>query len=131
MKYLPWSSLFQSAGLTVLVATAIDILLGMTLSFVPQLGRLLLGSPFLALVISLAVPFGVGALGIFFTRAFFRQVLLGTNTIWALVGCLLLALIIKNFLQLIPTLFLGGFSLQTIMMVAVGCFTTGKRHWRY
>ncbi|MFK8186726.1 MAG: hypothetical protein AB8B99_25400 [Phormidesmis sp.] len=129
MRYLPWSPLFQSAGLTVLVATALDILLGMTLSFIPQLGQFLFTNAFLVLVISLAVPFGVGALGLFFTRHFFRQVLLGTDTIWALVGCLLVALIVKSFLQLIPTLFLGGFSLQTVMMVAVGCFTAGKRYW--
>ena len=103
----------------------------MTLSFVPQLGRLLVGNAFLVLLLSLAAPFGVGALGLFFTRHFFRQVLLGTNTIWALVGCLLVALIVKDLLQPIPAIFLSGFSFQTVMMVAVGCFTAGKRYWYY
>lgn len=103
----------------------------MTLGAVPQFGRLVFSNGFLVLVISLAVPFGVGALGLFFTRHFFRQVLLGTNTIWALVGCLLVALIVKNLLQPIPAMFLSGFSFQTAMMVAVGCFTAGKRYWYY
>ena len=103
----------------------------MTLTLVPQLGQLVIGNGFLVLAISLAVPFGVGALGIFFTRQFFRQVLLGTNTIWALVGCLLVTLLVKSILQLIPTFFLGGISVQTALMVAVGCFTAGKRYWYY
>lgn len=131
MRYLPWSPLFQSAGLTVLVATAIDVLLQLALGYVPAIANILLFNQFLILLISLAVPCGVGVLGIFFTRAFFRQVLLGTDTIWALVGCLLVALVVKNLLPAIPAMFLGGFSIQTALMVAVGCFTAGKRHWYY
>lgn len=131
MKYLPWLPLFQSAGLTVLAATAIDILIGITLSYLPQLGRMLVGTPFLFLALSLAASFGVGALGLFFTQQFFHEVRLGTNTIWALVACLAVALIVKSLLSFIPTLFLSGFSLQTVMLVAVGCFTVGRRHWYY
>jgi len=113
----------------VLVATAIDIVLGVALAYAPPFVNLVLFNPLLSLVISLAVPFGVGALGVFFTKQFFQQVLLSTDTIWALVVCLLVVLGVKTLLWQIPAMYLDGFSVATILLVAVGCFTASKRHW--
>ena len=73
LKYLPWPLLLLSAGLTVLVATAIDILLRVAVSMLPVLAGLLLSSPLIPMILTIAVPFGVGALAIFLTRQFFSS----------------------------------------------------------
>lgn len=130
LKYLPWSLLLLSAGLTVLVATAIDILLRVAVSMLPVLAGLLLSSPLIPMILTIAVPFGVGALAIFLTRQFFHQIPLRADTIWALVGCVSLILLGKDWLPMIPALFLRGFGLTTILMVAVGGFTASRRYWR-
>lgn len=112
-----------------LVATAIDVLLVLAIVRVPDLGNLLLSYSFLQLIITMLVPCAVGGLAIFFTEQFFTQILLGRETIWALVGCLLLILWIKTWLP-IPALLLGGVNAITILLVAVGSFTAGRRYWR-
>lgn len=128
-QHLPWSALLLSAGLTVLVATAIDILFGMAIAFIPTFGRLIISLPLLSQVLAIAAPFGVGALAIYLTLQFFSQILLRTDTIWSLIGCVLLILLIKNWLP-IPSIFLRGFNIVTVMMVTVGSFTAGRRYWR-
>ena len=128
-RYLPWSALLLSAGLTVLVATAIDILIRMAIALIPAFGRLIVSIPLLELVLKLAAPFGVGALAVYFTLQFFSQILLRADSIWALIACVLLIWLIKNWLP-IPALFLRGFDIVTVMMVTVGSFTAGRRYWR-
>ena len=128
-QHLPWSALLLSAGLTVLVATAIDILIGMAIAFIPAFGRLIISLPLLNQVLIIAAPFGVGALAIYLTLQFFSQILLRADTIWSLIGCVLLILLIKNWLP-IPSIFLKGFNIITVMMVTVGSFTAGRRYWR-
>ncbi len=128
-KYLPWAGLFQSAGLTVLVATAIDILLLLAIVEVPAIARALSTVSILLFILPLAAAFGIGALSIFFTAGFFHQVILRADTIWALTGCLLLLLLIKSWLP-IPALFISGFSYPSLIGVVVGAFTQGRRYWR-
>lgn len=128
-QHLPWSALLLSAGLTVLVSTAIDILIEMAIAFIPTVGRLVITVPLLSQILTFAAPFGVGALAIYLTLQFFNQILLRADTIWSLVGCVLLILLIKNWLP-IPALFLRGFDIVTVMMVTVGSFTAGRRYWR-
>ena len=55
-QHLPWSALLLSAGLTVLVATAIDILIGMAIAFIPAFGRLIISLPLLNQVLAIAAP---------------------------------------------------------------------------
>ena len=131
MRYLPWLTLLLSAGLTILVATAIDILVFFAIAEVPIIGRLLLGYDFLQLVLTILVPCAIGGLALFFTEQFFTQIVLSKETIWALVGCLLLILWLKTWLPMIPALLLPGVNIVTILMLAVGCFTAGRRYWRY
>ena len=131
LKYLPWYTLLLSAGLTVLVTTALDVLLFFAIMYVPGAGRLLLGNAFLQLVITIAVPCALGGLAIFFTEQFFPQLRLNKETIWALIGCLLLILWLKTFLPMIPAILLPGINLITILLLAVGSFTAGRRYWRY
>ncbi len=130
LKYLPWSALLLSAGLTVLMATAIDILLWYAIAAVPQLGNALLTSPILQIILFVGAFFGIGALSIVVTSRFFRQVLLQANTMWALIGCVLLLLWVKSISPGIPALFLRGLDSISLVAVVVGAFTYGKRYWR-
>ncbi|PZO47023.1 MAG: peptide chain release factor 1 [Phormidesmis priestleyi] len=130
LKYLPWSALVLSAGLTVLIATAIDILLWYAIAAVPQLGNALLTSPILQIILFVGAFFGIGALSIVVTSRFFRQVLLQANTMWALIGCVLLLLWVKSISPGIPALFLRGLDSISLVAVVVGAFTYGKRYWR-
>ena len=70
----------------------------------------------------------MGALAIVLTDSFFRQIILRADTIWALIGCVLLILLVKSWLP-IPALFLG-FSYFSMMGIIVGAFTKGRRYWR-
>ena len=128
-KYLPWLGLLQSATLTVLVATAIDILLLLAVVEVPAVARVLSAASVLLLILPFAAAFGVGVLSIFLTTNFFRHIRLGSDTIWALVACLLLLLFLKSWLP-IPVLFLSGLSYFNLIGVVVGAFTQGRRYWR-
>jgi hypothetical protein len=128
-QYLPWAALMLSAGLSVLIATAIDILLVSVLVMLPVLGKALLSLSFLQTVLSIAAFFGVGALVFFLTLQFFNQIPLRVDTLWALIGCVLLILLVKSWLP-IPGLFLQGFDVVAMMMVTTGCFTAGRRYWR-
>jgi hypothetical protein len=129
-KYLPWSALFQSAGLTVLISMALDILLLTALAYLPQSSIANVVIAALLLVLPFVASFGVGALAIFLASRFFRQILLRADTIWALVGCVLLFLFLKSWLPSVPSLFVG-FDYFSVMAVIVGAFTAGRRYWRY
>ncbi len=119
----------QSAGLSVLVATAIDIVLGMALVTFPAVGAWLFGIPLLSSLLPIAAAFGIGALAFFLTLQFFNQIPLRTDTLWALIGCVLVILLVKGWLP-IPALLLRGLDAVTMMMVTTGCFTAGRRYWR-
>lgn len=131
LQYLPWSALLLSAGLTVLVATAIDIALRSLIFSVPVIGQIFLGTALLQLVSFVAAAFGVGALAIVITLNFFRQIPLRADTIWALVACVLLILLMKSQISAIPTLFVRGPDYFSLMAIIVGAFTQGRRYWRY
>lgn len=127
-RYLPWAPLFLSAGLTVLVATAVDVALILAITSVPAIATTLSAAGILLVVFPFLVALGVGALAIVLTDSFFRQIILRADTIWALVGCVLLILLVKSWLP-IPALFVS-ISYFSMMGVAVGAFTKGRRYWR-
>ena len=129
LRYLPWFTLFLIAGLTVLVATAVDVVLGLAVFNVPVIASALRAASILLFVFPFLAALGVGALAVILTDRFFRQIILRADTIWALIGCVLLVLLIKSWLP-IPTLFLS-FSYLSMMGIIVGAFTKGRRHWRY
>jgi hypothetical protein len=129
-KYLPWKLLFQSAGVTVLIATALDIILFMGFQAFPNLIEILGRLSLLPLVLSFAVPYGIGALAVVITTQFFRQILLRAETLWALIACVLLFLLLKGWLPMVPAVFVQGLDTSVLMMVIVGVFTAGRRYWR-
>ena len=129
LQYLPWTALLLSGGLTILVATAIDIVLLFVLSMVPALYELYANLLLLQFVVPLAAAYGIGVLSIVLTLNFFRQIPLRADTIWALVGCVLFMLLLKSQLPA-PYLLVHGPNYFSLVVIAVGAFTQGQRYWR-
>lgn len=133
LKTLPWVTLLQNAALSVLIATAGDLILVQLFLRLPAgiadgglsalLGLLLLLLPFLAAV-------GLGALSVLLMEWLFRAVYLDTSTLWALVPCLALMLFLKGLVPALPTLMIS-FSYSQLVGVVLGIFFKGKRYWRY
>lgn len=134
LKSLPWLMLLQNAGLTVSLATLVDILLFYLLSLLlnsqgsPGLIRTLLPPVFL--VLPLLAAFGIGALAVFLLERFFTSIYIDTAILWALVPCLGLILLIKGLIPEIPTVVVG-LSYQQLVGIVLGIFVAGRRHWRY
>jgi len=134
MKYLPWSELFLSAAVTVAIATVLDYLLILGIIAIPDTASNSISMPLpvgmlLAFLLPFAVSLGIGALSIFITERFFRQILLTAGTMWALIGCVLIFLFVRSFLP-VPGLFVGGVNYFSMMGVVLGAFTYGRRYWR-
>jgi len=134
LQYLPWSDLLKSAVVTITIAAGIDYLLIIGLSTLARSSAAAAipnGALFLvAAILPLAAYFALGALAVVVTSSLFRQVILTANTMWALVGCLILVLFVRSLLP-IPGLLFGGVSYLAIMGIAIGTFVYGRRYWRY
>ncbi len=130
LKYLPWSVLFQSAAVTVAIAAVLDFLLLQGVIAIapnaPFIPRPVLF--YLQILAPLAAAYGAGALSIFVTARFFREILLTAETIWALIGCVILLCWIKTLLP-VPglLLYLDTFN---IVLIVLGAFFSSKRYWR-
>ena len=138
LKYLPWLALFQSAGTTVVMSALIEYLILQAVVYLDGIAADGAGAQglsfFLFGLLPLALAVGLGALALVVSARLFQQIPLRRDTMWALVGCVIVLLPLKNFLI---AGFIGanpfGVSLNvvTIVLVAVGVFTAGRRYWRY
>jgi hypothetical protein len=133
LKTLPWLPLVQNALLTVLLATGLDVALQtlLVLSFQALPGGT--GAALQGGVVQLLLQFmaagGIGVLAVILMERVFRNVMMDTAVLWALVVCLALALYVKSLLP-IPT-FLVGFSYIQFVGLILGLFSRGRSHWRY
>lgn len=130
LKSLPWITLLQAAGLAVALATLADILLVQVLN---QLlggvtGGLMPIVQMLLLVLPVAVGFGIGALTLVIMERVFPRIYLDTATLWGLVPCVALVLLLRGTLP-IPGFFVA-MGYPQLVGVLLGLFITGKRHWR-
>jgi len=132
LKTLPWVTLIQTALLTVLLATLLDLALLFGLQNLaqiwPQASGAILGGGLGALLLQLLVAGGVGALAVILLERVFRDVIPGVSTLWALVLCLAVALYIKTLLP-VP-MFLVGFSYLQFVGMVFGLFSQGRGYWR-
>ncbi|MEM9149787.1 MAG: hypothetical protein AAFU53_17005 [Cyanobacteria bacterium J06632_3] len=130
LKYLPWSILFQSAAVTIAIATVLDYGLswGVTQWAETQpesaLPAILSG----LFVVTLLASYGIGALALLITERFFREVVLSAETLWALIGCVIALYWLRTLIP-VPGL-LMQMDLYNITLISLGCFFTGKRYWR-
>ncbi|MEL7223660.1 MAG: hypothetical protein AAF810_19005 [Cyanobacteria bacterium P01_D01_bin.36] len=132
LKYLPWSVLLQSAAVTIAIATIADYGLLWVVSkwaeSQPVLARQVVSSTiFFAL---LAAAYGIGALALLITERFFREIVLTAETLWALIGCVVLIYWVRTLLiSQVPGL-LMQVDIYNIVLITLGVFFTGKRYWR-
>lgn len=129
LQYLPWRSLLQVSGLTILSVTLLEALLwlGYTQSAtIRTMLSLLLARP-LDIVMTLAVAVGIGVLAVYILERFYQQVLLNSASLWALVPCLALVIFLQSLLPL-PNFIVNLTYLQMVGII-VGVFWKGRPHW--
>ena len=130
LQYLPWSVLAQSAAVTIAIATVLDYgaYWGITrwMHTQPESAlQIVISTLFFA---TLAAAYGIGALALILTERFFREVVLTAETIWALIGCVILFYLLRTWLPVPGVLMLVN--LYNVVLISLGAFFTGKRYWR-
>lgn len=129
LQYLPWRSLLQVSGLTVILVTLAEFLLSLGTLHSPLIRNTLslLFAPPLGIVIFMAAAVGVGALAVYLLERFYPQVLINTAILWALIPCLLLFVLIKS---LLPIPGLVNLTYPQLFGIIVGVFWKGRPYWR-
>lgn len=128
---LPWLLLFLNGLLTILCVAALEFLLGIAASQVALVAALfnLLYAPVVGVITAIALAFGIGILAVYLLEKFFPEVPINAGTLWALLLCLLLAILAKLVLPLpVQLVDAGQLNLIGIML---GIFWRGRRYWRY
>lgn len=129
LQYLPWRSLLQVSGLTVIIVTLAEFLLSLGTLHSPLIRNTLslLFAPPLGIVIFMAAAAGVGALAVYLWERYYPQVLINSGSLWALVPCLLLFLLVKS---LLPLPGLVNLTYPQFLGIIVGVFWKGRPYWR-
>ena len=130
LKLLPWREMLQIAALVNCIVVGLELFLAWGLIQSEVFGKiftLLFGSP-LGILIPFAIAVGMGALAVYFLEYWQQQFLLNRISLWVLVLCVLLGLVLKSFLP-IPSL-LASLSEEALIGVTVGVFWKGRPYWR-
>ena len=130
LKLLPWREMLQIAALVNCIVVGLELFLvwGWIQSEVfGKIFTLLFGSP-LGILIPFAIAVGMGALAVYFLEYWQQQFLLNRTTLWVLVLCVLLGLVLKSFLPIPPLL--ASLSEEALIGVLVGVFWKGRPYWR-
>jgi hypothetical protein len=130
LKILPWRSLLQVSALTTLIVVVLEFLL--TLGYLQSavinrtLSFIYAGS--LSLLITFVTAIGVGTLAVYLLERFYRQIIINSASLWALVLCLALFFILKSLIPLMPILI----SLDQLELIGIilGVFWKGRPYWR-
>jgi hypothetical protein len=129
-KSQPWKPLSQVAGLTTLLVILIEGVLSWILTQSDPLPRSLSPqlSPPLGIIVTVAAAVGVGILGVYLCERWQSQAMLNTASLWALILCLIVGLVLKSLLPL-PAI-LVRLSFNMVVGVVVGVFWKGRPYWR-
>ncbi|KJH70160.1 hypothetical protein [Aliterella atlantica] len=128
LKYLPWRSLAIIAAMTFAIVTAIELLLLLTLAFLDTNVQSTIVQLVRSILVSGAIGVGIGALAVFLLERIDKRVSINASVLWSLLVCLLVALIIRDFIP-IPALLVSTSEIQLVGMI-LGVFWQGKRYWR-
>lgn len=130
LKFLPWRSLIQVSALTTILVVVLEFLLTLGYTQSPTIKRTLsfLHAGPLGLLMTFAIAVGVGALAVYLLERFYQQVIINTASLWALVLCLVLFLLLKSLIPLMPILVTLG-QIQLIGII-LGIFWKGRPYWR-
>lgn len=126
LKFLPWLLLLQVSTLTTLIVAVLDFLLA--LEYTQSRALSLLYSPPLGILVTFAVAVGIGALAVYLLERLYRQVTINTATLWALVLCLAVCLVLKSLLP-IPA-FIVNLNETQLIFIIIGVFWKGRPYWR-
>ncbi|HEY9626900.1 MAG TPA: peptide chain release factor 1 [Coleofasciculaceae cyanobacterium] len=133
LSRLPWTSLAITAVLTSIWIFVMEFFLGFGIarSSLVQDTLVLLLSPPLGLIVTLAIGVGAGMLGLYLLEIVYPSLRIDTGVMWALVLCLIVAIALKATLlsEAIPLTLVSPNQTQLIGVV-LGVFLKGKPYWR-
>ncbi|MBW4573972.1 MAG: peptide chain release factor 1 [Aphanothece sp. CMT-3BRIN-NPC111] len=130
LKYLPWRSLLEVAAIATLIVVALEFILGLGYAqsnLIRQALSILYARP-LGLLVNVAVAFGVGVLAVYLLERLYKRVIINNGSLWALVPCLALLLLVKSLLPVQPILV--DLDQTQLMGILVGIFWQGRPYWR-
>ncbi|MGG6297848.1 hypothetical protein ACQ4M4_25935 [Leptolyngbya sp. AN02str] len=129
LKRLPWLPLLQIAGLAVLATGILEIGLWVAIAASPVVRQAiqLLFAPPLGMLMVVAIGAGLGAIAVLLLERVRRDIYITVGVLWALVGCILVMLLIR---QLFPVVALPLTDSASLMGVILGVFFTARRYWR-
>jgi hypothetical protein len=130
LKLLPWREMLQISALVNCIVVGLELFLvwGWIQSEVfGKIFTLLFGSP-LGILIPFAIAVGMGALAVYFLEYWQQHFLLNRISLWVLVLCVLLGLVLKSFLPIPDNL--ASLSETALIGVTVGVFWKGRPYWR-
>jgi hypothetical protein len=130
LKLLPWREMLQISALVNCIVVGLELFLvwGWIQSEVfGKILTLLFGSP-LGILIPFAIAVGMGALAVYFLEYWQQHFLLNRISLWVLVLCVLLGLVLKSFLPIPDNLV--SLSETALIGVTVGVFWKGRPYWR-
>jgi hypothetical protein len=129
LKQLPWLFLLQVAGLTTIAALAIEFVFVLSAQ-IPAIAQVIrtLVSPAFGFITVFVVAMGVGALAVVILERL-NRIAINTASLWALVACLAIVLLLVQLLGLFP-LNLVGLSYPQLIGIVLGVFLKGQPYWK-
>lgn len=129
-KLLPWQTLIRTSVITLGLVMGVDY--GLT-RFLPSASQtaieVMFASP-LGGLYSAVVDGGIGILGVVVLEKLMKsRPVINVSTLWALILCLLLALVLRSWISL-PGVFLSQLHQISLVGVLLGVFGKGQRYWR-
>lgn len=129
-KSLPWQVLINAALITLGLTTGLDYGLTLILPLASQAQILSMFGPPLGLLFSTAVDMVIGIVGVMVLEKLMSpRPSIYLSTLWALILCLLLALVLRSFIP-IPGILLSQLHQISIVGILMGVFGKGQRYWR-
>ena len=130
-KRLPWQELSLVSLIATLTVVVSEVLLIFSLTyffffFKPL--NMLFSSTVFGVLIPIGVAVGMGALAVYLLEWWQKKWLLNNSTLWALVLCLFIGLLLKS-LSPLPAILLSA-SKASLISLAVGVFWKGRPYWR-
>lgn len=130
LKKLPWPELFLVSFIATLTVLASEVLLILSYTYflviIKPLNMLLL-SPIFGLLIPIVVGVGMGALAVYLLEWWQKKWLLNNSSLWALVLCLFIGLLLKSLFPL-PSILVAA-SKASLISLAIGVFWKGRPYW--
>jgi hypothetical protein len=130
LKYLPWLPLALTGFATALMVFIVEVILVVSAQYVPGVANVLqiLFSPALVMIVWFAIAFGIGILAVYWLEKVYSRLVITAGVLWALVLCVILAILVKSLLPL--TVNLVGVDQVLMAGILVGVFWKGRRYWR-